>query len=70
MNYSDATLAYKMEQAPDLMMRHAAEYLIDDLRVLISSYNHGNDFAKPEIDNVTEAINVIDRLRGTTEVSA
>lgn len=54
----------------DQTMRRATEYLIEDLKMLTASYRHGNDYAKPEIDNVSEAINIIDRLRGTTAVAA
>jgi hypothetical protein len=56
--------------AYDTMMQHATEYLIDDLKVLSASYAHGNDYAKSEIANVSEAINILDRLRSLCLCSA
>lgn len=49
---------------PSETLSNAVDYLIEDLKSLAASYSHGNDWAKPEIDNVSEAINILDRLRG------
>ncbi len=51
-----------------LAARNAVRYLIADLKTLTASYDHGNDWAGPEIQSVSEAINILDRLRGTTAV--
>jgi hypothetical protein len=56
---------FPANHTPAESMHNAVEYLIDDLKVLTASYSHGNDWAKPEIDNVSEAINILDRLRGS-----
>jgi hypothetical protein len=69
-HFGEALPGAFVESVSAQTMQHATEYLIEDLKALSASYEHGNDCAKPEIDNVSEAINILDRLRGTTEVAA
>lgn len=60
-------MSYNPKLEAAMTVHHAMEYLKADYRVLSAAYDHGNDAAKWQMINVSDAINILRRLRANTE---